>query len=81
MHAGSLLESQRSEAEHGPKREDCNRIDAVPRVAEVRSGGLDEIVLFLDGDLEWQVKVEREGGLAGPFSRVHDVRVDPIQAA
>lgn len=78
MRARCAFEPEHGEAEHDPKRENRNRIDAVPRVAEVRSGRLEEIALFLDGELERQVNITREGGLAGPLSRVHFVRIDLI---
>jgi len=81
MRAGSAFEPKHGKPEHGPKRDNRNRIDAIPRVAKVRSGGLDELALFLDGELERQVNIVGEGGVAGPFSRVHAGRIGSVHTA
>ena len=81
MRVGSALEPKRCETEHDPKRDNRNRIDAVPRVAEVRSGGLDKLALFLHGKLEWQGNVMRDRGRATPLLWMHFVCVDLIHTA
>jgi hypothetical protein len=81
MQANTAFEPKYGETERYPKRDDRNCIDAVPRVTEVRSGGHDEIALLLDGELERQVNVVREGGPAELFSRVHAIRIDIVHTA